>query len=247
VKLYTELAPWYHLWTQPRDYAVEARRYAEIIKSRVRGPARRVMELGSGGGNNASHLKAHFEMTLTDLSPQMLEQSKRLNPECRHIQGDMRTLALDEEFDAVFVHDAVSYLTREQELKQMFETAVRHCRPGGLVMVVPDFFRESFVQQTRAGGHDDNGRSLRYLEWTYDPDPQDTEVTTQYAVLLREKANGPTEFVHLEHHYGLFPLQTWLATMAGAGLVEVERVEIGLTEPEGYSALVGLRPGAPAA
>ena len=39
----------------------------------VVGPeARTLLELGSGGGNNASHLKARFECTLTDLSPDVL-------------------------------------------------------------------------------------------------------------------------------------------------------------------------------
>jgi len=33
-------------------------------------------------------------MTLTDLSPQMLTMSRELNPECAHVQGDIRTLRL---------------------------------------------------------------------------------------------------------------------------------------------------------
>ncbi|MHC4615594.1 MAG: class I SAM-dependent methyltransferase, partial [Planctomycetota bacterium] len=53
-----------------------------------------VLELGSGGGNNASHLKKWFDMTLVDLSPHMLEVSRALNPECSHQQGDMRTVRL---------------------------------------------------------------------------------------------------------------------------------------------------------
>ena len=31
--------------------------------------------------------------------------SRSINPECEHVQGDMRTLRLGREFDAVFVHD----------------------------------------------------------------------------------------------------------------------------------------------
>ena len=77
-----------------------------------------VLELGSGGGNNASHMKAHFELTLTDLSPDMLDLSRTINPELEHIQGDMRTLRLGREFDAVFVHDAVVYMTTEEDLKR---------------------------------------------------------------------------------------------------------------------------------
>ena len=48
-------------------------------------------------------MKRDFEMTLSDLSAEMLEVSRGINPELRHIQGDMRSLRLDgPKFDAVF-------------------------------------------------------------------------------------------------------------------------------------------------
>jgi len=77
-----------------------------------------VLELGSGGGHNAVHLKAHFALTLVDLSEQMLEVSRVLNPECEHHQGDMRTLLVDRSVDAVFVHDAVDDMTSQEDLRR---------------------------------------------------------------------------------------------------------------------------------
>src|SRR6266446_5297728 len=53
----------------------------------------------------------HFAMTLVDLSPRMLLVSRRLNPECEHIKGDIRTLRLGRTFDVVFVHDAICHMT----------------------------------------------------------------------------------------------------------------------------------------
>ena len=61
-----------------------------------------MLELGSGGGNNAFHLKSKFEMTLVDLSPQMLAVSRTLNPECEHREGDMRTVNLGTHFRCGF-------------------------------------------------------------------------------------------------------------------------------------------------
>src|SRR5688500_16495829 len=92
-KLYTELADWFHLLTAPSEYADEAEQFRSLIRE-ASPDARTVLELGSGGGNNAWHLKNHFEMTLTDLSEQMLELSRTINPECEHIAGDMRELRL---------------------------------------------------------------------------------------------------------------------------------------------------------
>src|SRR5512145_2793940 len=122
MKIYGELAPWFHLLTHPSEYAEEAAYYTHVIDEASDGRARTLLELGSGGGNNASHMKARFGCTLTDLSLEMLELSEKTNPECEHIQGDMRTLRLGRTFDAVFIHDAVMYMITEDDLRAAIET-----------------------------------------------------------------------------------------------------------------------------
>jgi trans-aconitate methyltransferase len=82
-----------------------------------------VLELGSGGGNNASHLKAHCDLTLIDASDRMLALSRRINPECEHVTGDMRTVRLDRQFDAVFIHDAIDYMVTLDDLRAALTTA----------------------------------------------------------------------------------------------------------------------------
>src|SRR6266700_8109894 len=91
---YTELADWFYLLTAPYEYAEEAAFYLSTIAAASDASPKTLLELGSGGGNNASHYKRLVAATLTDLSPQMLELSRHLNPECEHIQGDMRTVRL---------------------------------------------------------------------------------------------------------------------------------------------------------
>lgn len=93
-------------------------------------------------------------MTLVDLSDEMLDVSRRLNPECEHQQGDMRTIRLGREFDAVFIHDAIDYMADEADLRMAMETAFIHCRPGGLALFMPDDIRETFEEGTDHGGPD---------------------------------------------------------------------------------------------
>src|SRR6267154_1105618 len=97
---YEDLAPYFHLVTAPFEYADEAAAYAAAIDRAARRPVRTLLELGAGGGNNVSHLKARYACVLTDLSEAMLRQSRRINPDCEHVQGDMRTLRLGRTFDA---------------------------------------------------------------------------------------------------------------------------------------------------
>src|SRR5262245_19941812 len=118
-KLYNELASWFHLLSAPPDYAEEAEFARNLIVENSNSPPRTLLELGSGGGNNASHLKSNFQMTLVDVSPAMLELSRTLNPECEHHTEDMRSLRLGRLFDAVFVHDAIMYMITEEELRRV--------------------------------------------------------------------------------------------------------------------------------
>ena len=80
-----ELAPWFHLLTAPADYADEAAFALATLREHISGPLETMLELGSGGGNMASHLKGAVRLTLTDVSPAMLALSETLNPECEHL------------------------------------------------------------------------------------------------------------------------------------------------------------------
>ena len=162
MKLYTDLAPWWPLMSAPADYAEEAGIYLHALLGASARPPRSLLELGSGGGNNASHMKAAFEeVVLADLSPGMLAVSRSLNPECGHVEGDMRTVRAGREFDRVFVHDAVMYMTTEEDLRQAIETAYVHCHPGGAALFAPDCLKETFHEGTDHGGHDGERRSMR--------------------------------------------------------------------------------------
>lgn len=214
--LYYKLAPWFHLLTAPEDYAEEAEFYRNLILSVSARTPKTLLELGSGGGNNASHLKSHFQLTLVDLSPEMLDISQQLNPECEHLQGDMRTVRLDRQFDVVFIHDAIMYMNSEADLMRAVETAYFHCRPGGVTLIAPDHILETFKLSTEHGGHDDGGHGIRYLDWTWDPDPKDSTYISDMVYLIKDKA-GNVQVEHDRHLLGIFPRQTWLNLLSRAG------------------------------
>ena len=158
----------------------------------------------------------------------MLALSRTLNPECEHIEGDMRTLRLGRTFDAVFVHDAIAYITTEDDLRATIETVAEHLRRGGAALLVPDTTRELFVPGTRHGGHDgDDGRSLRYLEWSHDPDPTDTTYDVDFAFLLRETGKE-TRVEYDRHECGVFPEAPWHVLIEQAGL---ELVDVDVEDP----------------
>ena len=240
-RFYGDLARWWPLISPPGEYAEEAAFAAKVLGS-ASIPVREVLELGSGGGHNAHHLKAGFAMTLVDISEEMLAVSRRLNPECDHHRGDMRTLRLGRSFDAVFVHDAIGYMTTEADLRQAIETAFVHCRPGGIAVFLPDDTRESFEETSDHGGSDDgDGRGVRFLEWTWDPDPEDTWTVTEYAFLLRD-VDGSVQVVHESHRLGLFGRDDWLRLLAAAGFDPKAVTEVTSEDRTPRELFVGYRP-----
>ena len=217
-RLYGDLAGWWRAISPPSEYAEEAGIYVEAIRSAARRPVRVVLELGSGGGNNASHMKRHFAMTLVEPAPGMRALSEKLNPECEHLAGDMRAVRLGREFDAVFVHDAVMYMTTEDDLRAALETVAAHLAPGGVALVAPDATAETFEEATEHGGREDEGgRRARYLAWTLPPEPGETTFETHYAFLLREP-DGTVRSAHDVHREGLFPRETWFRLFREIGL-----------------------------
>ncbi len=220
--LYSELAPWFHLLTSPDEYRDEAAFYSQLLVDSAHIPVNEVLELGSGGGNNAFHLKTRFTLTLTDLSLEMLDISRKLNPECEHVHGDMRNLRLDRQFDAVFVHDAIDYMLNKADLWKTFTTAFIHCKPGGAALFCPDYIRETFSESTETGGHDESERGLRYMDWTWDPDKKGESWVSHFVFIMRDGDN--VAYRTDEHHCGLFAGQTWLDLLEKAGFKDVKMV-----------------------
>ena len=216
-RFYTDMAEWWPLLSAPEDYREEAAEAARHLRA-ASIPVRDVLELGSGGGNNA-----------------VAPQGRVRDDPRRSERGDARGVASAQPraarttratcarsasvrtFDAVFVHDAVCYMLNEDDLRAALATAFEHCRPGGVAVVIPDETAETFEPDDDHGGEDgDDGRAARYLMWTWDPDADDGVTSTEFAFLLRD-VDGHVDAVHETHLNGLFAHDTWLRLLADVG------------------------------
>ena len=214
-KLYHELVEWCPLLSAPADCAEEAEQYRGLFLEAAEALPRTLLELGSGGGNNTSHLKRHFALTLVDRSPAMLAVSRALNPDCEHVTDDMRTVRLGR----IFVWSSFTTPSRTSPRRAIFGRPSRprplHCRREGSPSSCQTA-RETFQPRTRHGGHDGEGRGLRYVEWVWDPHPSDTEYTADFAYLLRD-AHGAVRVEWDRHLNGLFARDQWTRWPASAG------------------------------
>ena len=242
-RLYTEFAHYWRLMSPPEEYAREARFWRDAIQDRL-GPGRhRVLELGVGGGHNMSHLTGAFEFTAVDLAPVMIEQARLLNPHVEFHHGDMRTIRLGRAFDVVLIHDAISYLHTEDDLRAVLATACAHVREGGLFITSPDYLRETFrVPAIECRSRTEGRTEFTCFEYTYDPDPSDTAVETLMWYLIRQDG-GPPRIEQDRHTCGLFSLADW-ERLIGEADMRFEKAPYPVHEDGRESwLLLGLREG----
>ncbi|MEW6041498.1 MAG: class I SAM-dependent methyltransferase, partial [Elusimicrobiota bacterium] len=109
-RLYHDLA-----WTWPiisplEHYIEETEFFSNVIREHSKIPGKTMLHLGCGGGHNDYTLKKYFQVTGVDVSPEILELAKKLNPEVNYICEDMRTVQLGYSFDAVVAIDSIAYI-----------------------------------------------------------------------------------------------------------------------------------------
>ena len=146
------------------------------------------------------------------ISPGMLAMSRALNPELEHHQGDMRTVRLGRQFDAVFVHDAD--LLHDDRIR----SAASHSRPRSCTASraasrcsAPTTSRENFEPATDHGGEDDGTRGMRWRRMADGiPIPSDTTYLVDYAYLLREARWLGAASSTIGTSKALFPRADWL-------------------------------------
>ena len=233
-RLYNDLAHLWPLLDPPEDYAQEASFWRQALREKL-GPGRHeVLELGVGGGHLLSHLTADVQATAVDISATMLAHSKRLNPGVEHHLGDMRSVRLGRLFKAVLIHDAISYMLTEDDLRAAFATAKAHLRPGGTLITVPDWYRETFHgtsvdHRTRTVG----GKEFTYVQYVTDVDPTDSTVETVFIYMVKE--NGRLKVETDRHVTGIFPLATWQDLLSQAGFdVEAKPYPVYEDDGEGF-------------
>ena len=225
MRLYHDLSYLWPIVSPPEEYIVEAEEWLDVIRRRLgrdltsgvgnRRPT--LLDLGCGGGHLLSHLTAHFTTEAVDISPPMLDISRRLNPHTIHHLGDMRDIRLGRAFDVVAIHDAVNYMSAEADLRAAIATATAHLNPGGLLLMAPDWLWETLsgprvIDWTKESA----GLGVTFIEYVANPKPDANTVESVFVFIIDE---GGELNVEIDRHTGgLFPLSTWMRLLSEAGL-----------------------------
>lgn len=214
--LYDDLAWIWPIISLPIDHEEETELFTRVIKENSLIEAKTLLHLGCSSGYSDYTFKKHFKVTGVDISNDMLKLARKLNPEVVYRYGDMRTVQLEGQFDAVVILDSITYMSTIDDLKCAFSTAYYHLREGGTFLTVVEEAPEKFKQNnTFFSIHSKNDTEIVFIENCYDPDTSDTTYESTFIILVRHK--GKLE-IHTDRHVcGIFPLKTWTNLLTGTG------------------------------
>lgn len=245
LSLYNDFAHIWPLLSPPEDYEVEAEEIVALISQLQPFDSEQkrlqLLELGAGGGHTLCHLAKRYDVEAVDLSPAMLKQCRELIPGVACHVGDMRTIRLDKQFDAVLVHDAIDYMLTRADASAVVRTAYEHLRPGGIAFFAPTYVAEAFVDNESASdSHCNDQREVSYVSRACRVEDAADQFILDMTMMIRE--NGQLKIVHDEHLCGLFDSDTWrqMISDAGFGLTDVRWEGHGEEEP--WRLFVGIRP-----
>jgi len=242
-RLYGDLA-----WTWPiispvEDYIEETELFSKLIKEHSTIEVNTLLHLGCGGGHNDYTFKKHFKVTSLDISEDMLTLAKKLNPEVNYQYGDMRTIRLEERFDAVTILDSINYIKTVEDLQRTFITTYEHLKPGGVFLTFMEQIAGQFKQNnTTCSTHSKGDVEITFVENDYDPDPNDTSYEATFIYLIR--VGGKLE-IHTDRHLcGIFKLKIWLKLLKEVGFKVIQNKFEHSTfiKGESYPILICIKP-----
>lgn len=141
LELYDSHVEWYKA---KRNLALMEKKYLDAVVADIKlKSSKTILDLGCGIGQPIAQylFEQGLDVTGVDGSENMIKKSKELNPKGRWIKADMRTLDLNEKFDALLAWDSFFHLTQDEQ-KKMFPIFEKHLNPGGVLL---------FTTGTKAG------------------------------------------------------------------------------------------------
>ncbi|NNF97449.1 MAG: class I SAM-dependent methyltransferase [Halobacteria archaeon] len=212
---YNDLAWTESIISSPDDYAEETEFYVNTIKENSEIEIKTLFHLGCGAGGNDYIFKKYFKVTGIDISDGMLEIAKKINPEVTYLHGDMRSIELNERFDAVAIPDSIDYMTSLPELRSAISTACKHLKPGGVLLIVAKT-REEFWENNFYYTGSKDGTEITVFENNYIPKPNRGTYEATLVYLIRHEGRLS---IHTDcHKLGLFSQTAWLSLLKNAGL-----------------------------
>ncbi len=222
-RMYDDLNWIWPIISPKENYIESSEDMMKAIRNNSRIEVKTLLHIGCGGGHHDYTLKKNFDLTSFDLSKEMIEHARKLNPEVTYYVGDMRSARLEKTFDAVIIPESINYMLTEKDLGAAFKTAFIHLRQGGVLCTFAEYHKDRFQQNMTWSAMLNKGNiDITFIQNNYDPDPSDTFFEATFVYLIRR--DGRLEVETDLHRQGIFEAEVWIRLLKDAGF-EIETAE----------------------
>lgn len=201
-ELYRKFAHYYDLIYQWMDYEGEAEFVEKMVELHQKSPGNDLLDVACGTGNHAQYLTDSFQVVGLDINPEMMEIAHEKVPEMELIQGNMRQMNLEMDFDVIIcLFSAINYNTHLNDLSETLKRFYDHLKDGGVLIFDLGFCTENwdegrvFVDAVAEGDLQLARISQSHL--------RDGVFNANFVFLVKE--DGIMDFEVDQHDIGVFP------------------------------------------
>lgn len=211
-----------------KDYEAEAAGVTALIRDRDP-DANDLLDVGCGPGTHLRYFAEAFDRVEgADLTPAQLEAARERLPDVPLHQADMRDFDLGRQFSAVTcLFSAIGNISGTEELRAAVLSMSRHLRAGGVLVIEPWWFPETFVSG-HVGSDTFEYGGMTISRVSHSVRRGDSSHMEVHYVFARP-GEGIWHFTD-EHTMALFPRSAYEAAFAAAGL-KAEFVDLGNAGP----------------
>ena len=146
-ELYRKFARYYDLIYQWMDYESEAEFIEKMVELHPHSGGLDLLDVACGTGNHAQYLVDSFHVVGLDINPEMMEIAREKVPEMELIQGNMKEMNLERDFDVIIcLFSSINYHTNLSELGTTFKRFYDHLKPGGVLIFDLGFCTENWEE-----------------------------------------------------------------------------------------------------
>jgi ubiquinone/menaquinone biosynthesis C-methylase UbiE len=228
--IYRDLARYYDVIHQWKDYEGEVRRLLALIAKYKRSRGRALLELACGTGAHARFLARRFDVVATDLNEGMLKVARRKTKDVKFVRADMAQFDLRRRFDMVVcLFSSIGYLKTYERLEEAIDRIGRHLVPGGVAVIEPWFTRENYAAGKPHAGVMSND-DVRIARVSVSKARGMLSVMEMH-YLVAERGKSVRHYVD-RHELAMFEPQRFIRYMTAAGM-QTRFLKHGLTRDRG--------------
>lgn len=214
---YGQLAKYYDLLYEWKDYEKESRTLSQLIGRYKLSSGNSLLDVGCGTGKHIQHLRKKFDCVGMDISRHMLKEARRNVKGVKFVLGDMTNFDLGRQFDVVLcLFSGIGYVRTYPRLARTLRNFARHLRDGGVVIIEPWFTKAQWKQGSIHMLSRSRSDELKIVRVGYSGARGDVSVLDE-RILVAEKGKGISYYKDSQT-MGLFDRAKFLKLMREAGL-----------------------------